>query len=102
MFNVGDFVLPVTWINLQGIQAKLKKSKEMMDQIIKAMFVQHEALTEERKGRTVRGCPMLTSKVSLQVFSVYLLAISLIPVNIYYYVLCRGFCHQLFHVLDLS
>ncbi|XP_039126325.1 flavonoid 3',5'-hydroxylase 1-like [Dioscorea cayenensis subsp. rotundata] len=50
MFNVGDFVPAVAWMDLQGIQAKLKKGKEMMDQMIKAMLAQHAASAEERKG----------------------------------------------------
>ncbi|KAM0953993.1 putative flavonoid 3',5'-hydroxylase [Dioscorea sansibarensis] len=51
MFNVGDFVPAVAWMDLQGIQAKLKKGKEMMDEMIKAMLAQHAATAEERKGR---------------------------------------------------
>ncbi|KAH7677337.1 flavonoid 3'5'-hydroxylase protein, partial [Dioscorea alata] len=49
LFNVGDFVPSIAWMDLQGIQAKMKRVHERLDEMIKRLLDEHKATTAERQ-----------------------------------------------------
>ncbi|KAJ0978988.1 hypothetical protein J5N97_014462 [Dioscorea zingiberensis] len=51
LFNIGDFVPSIAWMDLQGIQAKLKRVHERLDGMIKRLLDEHAASAAEREGR---------------------------------------------------
>ncbi|KAH7677323.1 flavonoid 3'5'-hydroxylase protein [Dioscorea alata] len=51
LFNIGDFVPAIAWMDLQGVQAKLKKGHARMDGMVESMLARHAATAKEREGR---------------------------------------------------
>ncbi|KAJ0978992.1 hypothetical protein J5N97_014466 [Dioscorea zingiberensis] len=51
LFNIGDFVPSIAWMDLQGIQAKMKSVHERLDEMIKRLLDEHVASAAEREGR---------------------------------------------------
>ncbi|KAH7677334.1 flavonoid 3'5'-hydroxylase protein [Dioscorea alata] len=50
MFNIGDFVPGIGWMDLQGIKAKLVKGHRKLDDMMKRMLALHKATAKERVG----------------------------------------------------
>ncbi|WOL03182.1 flavonoid 3',5'-hydroxylase 1-like [Canna indica] len=51
LFNIGDFVPAIAWLDLQGIQAKMRKVHRRFDAMVTKLLEEHEATKDERKGR---------------------------------------------------
>ncbi|KAJ0961516.1 hypothetical protein J5N97_001689 [Dioscorea zingiberensis] len=51
LFNIGDFVPSIAWMDLQGIQGKMKSVHERLDEMIKRLLDEHAASAAEREGR---------------------------------------------------
>lgn len=49
LFNVGDFVPSIAWMDLQGIQAKMKRVHERLDEMIKRLLDEHKPTASERQ-----------------------------------------------------
>ncbi|XP_072976430.1 flavonoid 3',5'-hydroxylase-like [Typha angustifolia] len=50
LFDIGDFVPAVAWMDLQGVQKKLRGIHERFDGMITKLLEKHAATAEERKG----------------------------------------------------
>ncbi|KAJ0978987.1 hypothetical protein J5N97_014461 [Dioscorea zingiberensis] len=51
IFNIGDFVPSIAWMDLQGIQAKMKGVHQRFDGMITRMLAEHTESAAERAGR---------------------------------------------------
>lgn len=51
LFNIGDFIPALAWLDLQGVQAKLKGIHDRFDVMITKMLEEHSATAKEREGR---------------------------------------------------
>lgn len=51
LFNIGDFIPAIAWLDLQGVQAKLKGIHDRFDAMITKMLEEHSATAKEREGR---------------------------------------------------
>ncbi|XP_057483492.1 flavonoid 3',5'-hydroxylase 2-like [Actinidia eriantha] len=51
LFNVGDFVPSIAWMDLQGIEGGMKKLHRKFDVLITKMIDEHMKVAHERKGR---------------------------------------------------
>ncbi|XP_031495421.1 flavonoid 3',5'-hydroxylase 1-like [Nymphaea colorata] len=51
LFNVGDFIPSIAWMDLQGIEGAMKRVHLKWDALIRRMIEEHEATREERKGK---------------------------------------------------
>ncbi|CAL9765690.1 unnamed protein product [Musa acuminata subsp. burmannicoides] len=51
LFNIGDFVPAIAWMDLQGVQRHLRRTHEKIDALITAFVAEHEATKHEREGR---------------------------------------------------
>ncbi|KAG6487551.1 flavonoid 3',5'-hydroxylase 1-like [Zingiber officinale] len=51
MFNIGDCVPALAWMDLQGIQRKLRRVHARFDSLVTRLLEEHEASKEERKER---------------------------------------------------
>ncbi|KAG5517351.1 hypothetical protein RHGRI_037937 [Rhododendron griersonianum] len=49
-FNVGDFIPAIAWIDLQGIERKMKRAINKWDALIRKMVTEHTELAHEREG----------------------------------------------------
>ncbi|KAJ0978984.1 hypothetical protein J5N97_014458 [Dioscorea zingiberensis] len=50
MFNIGDFIPGIGWMDVQGVKAKVMKGHARMDGMIKRMLAEHAATAKEREG----------------------------------------------------
>ncbi|KAH7836502.1 hypothetical protein Vadar_002148 [Vaccinium darrowii] len=50
LFNVGDYILAIAWMDLQGIVRKMKRTINKWDVIIKKMVTEHTELARQREG----------------------------------------------------
>ena len=50
-FSIGDFVPAIAWMDLQGVQRKLRRVHVKLDTLITALMAEHEATAHEREGR---------------------------------------------------
>lgn len=48
-FNVGDFFPAIAWMDLQGIQGKMKRARVAFDEILTRLLAEHEERKEERE-----------------------------------------------------
>ncbi|XP_074584512.1 flavonoid 3',5'-hydroxylase 1-like [Curcuma longa] len=48
-FNLGDFFPSIAWMDLQGIQGKMKRAQVAFDEILTKLLAEHEARKEERE-----------------------------------------------------
>ncbi|CAD5192658.1 unnamed protein product [Musa acuminata subsp. malaccensis] len=51
LFNIGDFVPAIAWMDLQGVKRHLRRTHEKIDALITAFVAEHEATKHEREGR---------------------------------------------------
>ncbi|KAJ8467095.1 hypothetical protein OPV22_029647 [Ensete ventricosum] len=51
LFNIGDFVPAIAWMDLQRVQAKLRRVHVRFDAMVTKLLEEHEATKEERRGR---------------------------------------------------
>ncbi|XP_010922089.1 flavonoid 3',5'-hydroxylase 1 [Elaeis guineensis] len=51
LFNIGDFVPAVAWMDLQGIQRKMRRLHERFDTMVTKLLEEHAASAKEREGR---------------------------------------------------
>ncbi|XP_038693901.1 flavonoid 3',5'-hydroxylase 1-like [Tripterygium wilfordii] len=51
LFNVGDFIPSIAWMDLQGIEKGMKKLHKKFDVVLTKMMEEHMATTHERKGK---------------------------------------------------
>ncbi|KAJ1697695.1 hypothetical protein LUZ63_006207 [Rhynchospora breviuscula] len=51
LFNIGDFIPAVAWLDLQGAQANLKAIHNRFDAMITKMLEEHSATAKQREGR---------------------------------------------------
>ena len=47
-FNISDFVPALSWLDLQGVQAKLRRVHRLFDGLNMKLLVEHAATAEER------------------------------------------------------
>ncbi|URE45060.1 Anaphase-promoting complex subunit [Musa troglodytarum] len=50
-FNIGDFFPSIAWMDLQGIQAKMRSVHVRFDAMLTKLLQEHEASKKERQGR---------------------------------------------------
>ncbi|KAK4756218.1 hypothetical protein SAY87_006345 [Trapa incisa] len=50
-FNIGDFIPSIAWMNLQGIEGRLKRTHGKFDQIMDEMIELHVKAAGEREGK---------------------------------------------------
>lgn len=48
MFNISDFVPALSWMDLQGVQAKLRRVHDQFDGLITKLLAEHAATAEDR------------------------------------------------------
>ncbi|CAM0873536.1 unnamed protein product [Alopecurus aequalis] len=48
LFNISDFVPALSWMDLQGVQAKLRRVHNQFDGLITKLLAEHAATAEER------------------------------------------------------
>uniref|UniRef100_A0A453QFD2 Flavonoid 3',5'-hydroxylase n=1 Tax=Aegilops tauschii subsp. strangulata TaxID=200361 RepID=A0A453QFD2_AEGTS len=48
MFNISDFVPALSWLDLQGVQARLRRVHRQFDGLITKLLAEHAATAEER------------------------------------------------------
>ncbi|XP_044453342.1 flavonoid 3',5'-hydroxylase-like [Triticum aestivum] len=46
-FNISDLVSTLSWLDLQGVQAKLRRVHRQFDGLITKLLVEHPAMAEE-------------------------------------------------------
>nr|AGC74041.1 flavonoid-3',5'-hydroxylase [Strelitzia reginae] len=49
--NIGDFIPAVAWMDLQGLEARMKKLHKKFDLVLSRLVAEHEASKGERGGR---------------------------------------------------
>ncbi|KAI4308202.1 hypothetical protein L6164_031300 [Bauhinia variegata] len=50
-FNIGDFIPFLSWLDLQGIERRMKRVNKKFDLLLIRMIEEHQALNHERKGK---------------------------------------------------
>ncbi|GAB2267132.1 hypothetical protein Dimus_002117 [Dionaea muscipula] len=50
LFNIGDFIPSIEWMDLQGIQRKMKRQHDKFDALITRMIEEHMNTVNEREG----------------------------------------------------
>jgi flavonoid 3',5'-hydroxylase len=48
LFNISDFVPALSWMDLQGVQAKLRRVHDQFDGLITKLLAEHAATAEDR------------------------------------------------------
>ncbi|XWS73642.1 hypothetical protein CRYUN_Cryun02cG0146000 [Craigia yunnanensis] len=51
IFNIGDFIPSIAWMDLQGIEREMKKLHKRWDVLLTKMMEEHAATAHERKGK---------------------------------------------------
>ncbi|XP_042483071.1 flavonoid 3',5'-hydroxylase 2-like [Macadamia integrifolia] len=51
LFNIGDFIPSIAWMDLQGIEGGMKRLHKKWDHLIARMIKEHQASAHERKGK---------------------------------------------------
>ncbi|KAL4303481.1 hypothetical protein GQ457_10G006440 [Hibiscus cannabinus] len=51
MFNIGDFIPSIAWMDLQGIEGEMKKLHKRWDVLLTKMMEEHAETVHERKGK---------------------------------------------------
>nr|QOR29536.1 flavonoid 3',5'-hydroxylase [Cistus creticus subsp. creticus] len=51
LFNIGDFIPPLAWMDLQGIERGMKKLHRRWDVLLTKMMKEHSATAHERRGK---------------------------------------------------
>ncbi|PSS15731.1 Flavonoid 3',5'-hydroxylase [Actinidia chinensis var. chinensis] len=50
LFNVGDFIPSIAWLDLQGIEGKMKRLHDKFDALLSKMIDEHTLTAHEREG----------------------------------------------------
>ncbi|KAI6685438.1 hypothetical protein NL676_031351 [Syzygium grande] len=50
-FNIGDFIPSVAWMDLQGIEGRMKRLHQKFDTLLTKMIEQHSVPAHKRKGK---------------------------------------------------
>jgi flavonoid 3',5'-hydroxylase len=50
-FNIGDYIPALTWLDMQGMEKRMKALQTRFDEMLTAMIRDHEMSAHERKGR---------------------------------------------------
>ncbi|KAK8655173.1 hypothetical protein V6N13_107763 [Hibiscus sabdariffa] len=51
MFNIGDFIPSIAWMDLQGIEGEMKKLHRRWDVLLTKMMEEHAETAHERRGK---------------------------------------------------
>ncbi|XP_008798387.2 flavonoid 3',5'-hydroxylase 1-like [Phoenix dactylifera] len=51
LFNIGDFVPAIAWMDLQGVQAKLRRIHKRFDGMVTKLLEAHAASAKQRQGK---------------------------------------------------
>ncbi|GMI89080.1 TRANSPARENT TESTA 7, CYTOCHROME P450 75B1 [Hibiscus trionum] len=51
IFNIGDFIPSIAWMDLQGIEGEMKKLHKRWDVLLTKMMEEHAETARERKGK---------------------------------------------------
>ncbi|KAL5582696.1 hypothetical protein UlMin_015138 [Ulmus minor] len=51
LFNIGDFIPSISWMDLQGIERGMKRLHTKFDVLLTKMIEEHSASAHERKGK---------------------------------------------------
>ncbi|KAE8687186.1 Flavonoid 3',5'-hydroxylase [Hibiscus syriacus] len=51
IFNIGDFIPSIAWMDLQGIEGKMKKLHKRWDTLLTKMIEEHSEAAHERKEK---------------------------------------------------
>ncbi|XP_050870883.1 flavonoid 3'-monooxygenase [Lathyrus oleraceus] len=63
VFNVGDFVPALEWLDLQGVQAKMKKLHKRFDEFLTSIIQDHEVSKSEKHNDLLSKLLSLKEKV---------------------------------------
>ncbi|XP_058205658.1 flavonoid 3',5'-hydroxylase 2-like [Rhododendron vialii] len=50
LFNIGDFIPSIAWMDLQGIEGKMKRLHKQFDGLLTKMIEEHSLTAHEREG----------------------------------------------------
>lgn len=64
VFNIGDFIPSLEWLDLQGVASKMKKLHKRFDDFLTAIVEDHKK--KMSSGRADRHVDMLTTLLSLK------------------------------------
>lgn len=95
VFNVGDFVPALEWLDLQGVQAKMKKLHKRFDEFLTSIIQDHEVSKSEKHNDLLSKLLSLKEKVDEdedKLNDTQIKALLLV---------CRQFIHVLFLILLL-
>jgi flavonoid 3',5'-hydroxylase len=51
LFNIGDFIPSIAWMDLQGIEGGMKRLHKRFDALLMKMVEEHTACAHDRKGK---------------------------------------------------
>ncbi|KAK8697605.1 hypothetical protein V6N13_113746 [Hibiscus sabdariffa] len=51
LFNIGDFIPSIAWMDLQGVEGEMKKLHKRWDVLLTKMMEEHAETVHERKGK---------------------------------------------------
>lgn len=63
VFNIGDFIPALEWLDLQGVQAKMKKLHKRFDAFLTTILEEHKI---NGAGTTSKHTDMLSTLISLK------------------------------------
>lgn len=65
VFNIGDFIPALEWLDLQGVQAKMKKLHNKFDRFLSAILEEHKTKARQSNGQ-VKHKDFLSTLISLE------------------------------------
>ncbi|KAG4170999.1 hypothetical protein ERO13_A12G182000v2 [Gossypium hirsutum] len=65
VFNIGDFIPALEWLDLQGVQAKMKKLHNRFDRFLSGILEEHKTKARQSNGQ-VKHKDLLSTLISLE------------------------------------
>lgn len=65
VFNIGDFIPALEWLDLQGVQGKMKKLHQRFDRFLSGILEEHKTKARQGKGK-VTHMDLLSTLISLE------------------------------------
>ena len=65
VFNIGDFIPALEWLDLQGVQAKMKKLHKRFDRFLSAILEEHKMKAAKGDG-SGKHSDLLSTLISLE------------------------------------
>ncbi|GFY98143.1 hypothetical protein Acr_12g0006840 [Actinidia rufa] len=86
LFNVGDFIPSIAWLDLQGIEGKMKRLHDKFDVLLSKMIDEHTLTAHEREGNpdfldVVMSNREVSSEFKLTMTNVKALLLKAVPLS---------------------